>query len=464
VAGSGAKLRGRPGEVSIFSTIFVFSAFRLAVAVHVPPDDTGEGFLPMHRLLVLIGALLLALPALAQKSPFPEAGVPRDTTIRTYRLDSVEVIPQAELVRGMLLLNRDIQLELGGAVDNMYNFKFGLAEKQFRSLKRRYPTHPLPYFLLGLSEWWKIVPTNIQTTQYDDTFFAYMDSTIHFGEKLYEADNKNFEAAFFLAAAYGFQARLHSERSNWRKATVASKRSLEYLEKSKVANSLSPEFLFGEALRNYYAVWIHENYALLRPVLVFFDKGNKQLGIQQLRYVAENGFYTGTEAKMFLMKILANEENNPDAAMAVSRQLAANYPDNAYFQRFYARLTFIDGNFEEAERVAKEILDKINHRMPGYEAVSGRYASYILAYLSEHKYHDLTQAKHHYQNAIRFAEQTNEKESGYFIYSHLHLARIYDQEKNVPQARAHYAIVKKVAERKSEPYQEANAYLRKRRR
>lgn len=418
----------------------------------------------MTKFLAFLGAFLLSLPVLAQQPGSSGAGIPPDTVLQGYQLDSVVVIPQTEMVKGMLLLNRDIQLELGGAVDNLYNFKFALAEKQFNSLKRRYPTHPMPYFLLGLSQWWKIMPSNIQTTQYDDLFLAYMDSSITFGERLYEQDNTNFEAAFFLAAAYGFKARLHSERSNWRKATVDSKRSLEYLEKSKVGNGLSPEFLFGEGLRNFYAVWIYDNYMLLRPVLAFFDKGNKKLGIQQLRYVADNAFYTGTEAKLFLMRILANEENNPDAAMPIARQLARNYPDNAYFQRFYARLAFINGNFAEAETTAKDMLAKIDRGLPGFEAVSGRYAAYILAYLYENKYKDLAQAKAYYQRCINFAEQTNETESGYYLYAHLHLARIADQENNIPQARAHYTIIRKNADRKMEAFKEAQAYLRKRRR
>lgn len=33
------------------------------------------------------------------------------------------------------------------------DFKFDKAERQFRSLRRRYPQHPMPYFLLGLSTW-----------------------------------------------------------------------------------------------------------------------------------------------------------------------------------------------------------------------------------------------------------------------------------------------------------------------
>ena len=91
----------------------------------------------------------------------------------------------------------------------------------------------MPYFLLGLSTWWKIMPTNFQTTQYDKTFFAYMDTAITKAQKLFDADNNNYEASFFLSAAYGFDARLHGERHDWRKATVGASRSLNYLKKAR---------------------------------------------------------------------------------------------------------------------------------------------------------------------------------------------------------------------------------------
>src|SRR5690606_27370579 len=171
-----------------------------------------------------------------------------DSIMRTIVIDSVVVLPQAKQIEGMLLLDKDIQNELGGAVDNLYNFKYGLAETQFKSLRRRYPNHPMPYFLMGLSQWWKIVPTNIRTRQYDAAFYAYMDTSITFAEKIRENDAGNFEMAFFLAAAHGFKARLHAERADWRKATIASKNVLDYLQLSRVGNGLSPEFLFGEGL------------------------------------------------------------------------------------------------------------------------------------------------------------------------------------------------------------------------
>ena len=413
----------------------------------------------MKKFLIVALSFLLPGFSIAQD----QNGQGDTTAMRHIQIAEVDVLPAALAIKGMLLLNKDIQYELEGAVDNMYNFKYERAEKQFKSLGRRYPNHPLPYFLMGLSQWWKIVPTNIETRQYDRQFFAYMDTTIQIAEAMYEKDEKNYEAAFFLAAAYGFTGRLHSERSNWRKATVASKNALEYMEIAKAGNGLSPEFLFGEALFNYYSIWIHENYTLLRPVLAFFPDGDKRLGVRQLNYVANNGFYTGTEAKFFLMKIHSDGGNDLNEALKISRDLATKYPDNAYFQRYYARLLFVNGQFTMAERISLEILEKLDQKMPGYEAISGRYATYILAYINQNKYRDFNKAKAYYQQSIVFAEMTGERDSGYFINSYLNLARIEKQEKDLSAAKKLYSIVLNVSEKKSVPYKEAKDFLKKNR-
>jgi hypothetical protein len=401
--------------------------------------------------------LLTLLPFLARAQQ-PDT---TRTPIRNIETENVDVLPNAVDTKGWLLLDRDIQTELEGAVQNLYNCKYERAEKQFRSLRRRYPNHPMPYFLLGLSEWWKIVPTNIKSKQYDKLFFAYMDSSITKAEAMYEADKKNYEACFFLAAAYGFDGRLNAERSNWPRATISAKRALKYLEISKEANGLSPEFLFGQALFNYYAVWIPDNYPLLKPVLLLFPKGDKQVGLQQLRNVADNGFYVGPEAKVFLMRILNNEENNPEAAMPIARSLASTYPDNGYFQRFYALLCFNMGEFRESERVSQDILAKLNQGMPGYEAISGRYATYFLGWLMQNRYKDFAKAKDYYQRCIVFAETTDETKGGFYLHSNYNLARIAEKEKDLGTARRYYAVVEGIADKKSDQYRESKAFLKK---
>lgn len=413
----------------------------------------------MGGLPLLIGLLLALSPRTGwAQTPDTLRKVP---PMRTVEIDNVDVLPGAIDTKGWLLLDQDIQTELEGAVHNLYNFKYDKAEKQFRSLRRRYPQHPMPYFLLGLSTWWKIMPTSFGTKQYDNIFYAYMDTAITKAEQLYNADDKNYEASFFLAAANGFSARLHGERRDWSKATFSAKRALTYLRKSQEANGLSPEFMFGQAIFNYYAVWISENYPLLKPVLLFFPKGDKALGLNQLRTVAAKGFYTSTEAKVFLMKILNNEEGNGAEALPVARQLAQEYPDNAYFQRFYALLTFREGKFVDCERTSKAILDNLNRGLPGYEGISGRYASYFMGYFMENEYRDIAKAKDYYQRCIVFSESTGDTKGGFYLFANTNLARIAAREKDLPAARRYYEVVADKAERKSEQAREAKAFLKK---
>jgi hypothetical protein len=380
---------------------------------------------------------------------------------RNIRLANVDVAPAAVDTKGWLLLDKDIQTELEGGVENLYNFKFDKAERQFRSLRRRYPQHPLPYFLLGLSTWWKIIPTNTMEKKYDKIFFAYMDTAATKAEALYDQDHQNYEACFFLAGANGFSARLHAERHDYTRATIESRRSLKYLELSKQANGLSPEFLFGQALFNYYAVWIAEEHPWLRPVLLLFPKGNRTLGLQQLRMAADNAVYTGPEAKFFLMKIMASErENMPEEALKVTRQLATTYPDNPYFQRQYALQSFNSGNFADCERISKNILEKYNEGATGYESFSGRYATYFLGYIQQNKYKSLAAAKSYYQRCLVFSEVTEQTDGGFYYFATMSLARIAVKENDPAAAARYYKVVVDQADHKSANYREAKDYLK----
>ncbi len=85
----------------------------------------------------------------------------------------------------ILISDVNMQLECSQALNDMYNFKFEKAEKQMQWFKKKYAWHPLPYFLLGLNEWWKIEP-NSRITIYDDRFLSYMDSAILVAENLHD--------------------------------------------------------------------------------------------------------------------------------------------------------------------------------------------------------------------------------------------------------------------------------------
>jgi hypothetical protein len=336
------------------------------------------------------------------------------------------------------------------------------AERQFRWFKQKYGWHPLPYFLLGLSEWWKIMP-DLSQKKHDDRFLAYMDSTIRVADHLRETHPEYAtESAFFLAAAYGFKGRLYSdeERKEWSKAAIAGKRALKYLEECKSKNYLSPELLFGDALYNYFSVWVPENYPALKLVLWAFPKGDKQLGLQQLREVSFNAFYTRTEAMVWLMRIWNSYENKNDQALQLSEYLHTTYPDNAYFHRYYARMLYARGMFPELEVQSKEILSRIDSGQIGYEATSGRYAAFFLGQLGDMRKQPL-EAKKYYQLAVRYSEERGATDSGYYLYSLISLGEIAAKEGNKAEAAKYFKEVKKKADRKDEAFKDAKRRLKK---
>jgi hypothetical protein len=391
-------------------------------------------FLNKTLISTVLVSLLLGLAASGQ--------VKKDTTI-------------------ILISSTVIQMEAAQAMNDLYDFKFEKAEQQMRWFKQKYSWHPLPYFMLGLSQWWKIMP-NTKDMQYDDLFLAYMDSTLAVAGNLYKKHPEyKIEAAFFLAAAHGFKGRLYSdeERKNWRKAAVEGKAALNYLEVCRTKEDLSPELLFGDALYNYFSVWVPENYPALKPLLWFFRKGDKALGLKQLKEVSYNAFYTRTEAMVWLMRILNSYENDQVRAFQIAEYLFQTYPNNAYFHRYYARMLYSRGMYPQLEVESKRILNLIDSAKFGYEATSGRYAAFFLGQMYDFQGKDEL-SKEYYMLSTKYAEQVGATESGYYLYSLIALGEINQRQGNKVEAKRYFSLVKKKAGRKDEAFKDAKRRLK----
>ncbi|MFQ3575115.1 MAG: tol-pal system protein YbgF [Cytophagales bacterium] len=358
-----------------------------------------------------------------------------------------------------LLQDLDVQLEANDAINAMYNFSFDSATTKFNELKMKFPEHPLPYFLFGLMEYWKILP-NEENQQYDKSFLAYMDTAISKAEVFYKKDKKDIEANFFLAAAYGFKGRLLSDRKKWTKSAVAGKNSLNHLQLSKGQNDLSPEFLFGDALYNYYSVWIPENYPFLKPVMAMFPKGEKNQGINQLKEVAYNAFYTRIEALSYLMRIYFVEENDAASALPIAKHLHEQFPNNPFFHRYYARICYQMGDATLAERLSLEILEKREKKYPFYEEVSGRYAAFFLGYIYRFRFNQWDKAKKYLLLSVELAEKVNQTNVGFYLYSLQYLAQMAIKEKNNDLAKEYYQKIKKNADKDHPTYKEAKKFLK----
>ncbi len=362
----------------------------------------------------------------------------------------------------ILISDFTVQSQTTDAMNNLYNFQFDSAELFFRDFKKEYRWHPLPYFLAGLAEWWKIMP-NSRIKIYDEKFLTYMDSSILIAENLYKHyPEYKIEAAFFLAAAHGFKGELYAdlERKDWLKAASEGKSALKYLEVCRGKNNLSPELLFGDGLYNYFREWVPENYKSLKPIFWLFHHGDKALGLKQLKEVSYNAFYTRTEAMVWLMRILAGYENDLQRAFQLSEYLHQTYPNNPYFHRYYARMLYSLNIHPKMEQQCVQILQRIDSGRFGYEAVSGRYAAFFLGQLSESQ-RKLEEAKKYYLLGVKYSEEVGATDSGYYLYSLISLGEIYSQQKDKKTAKKYFNLVKKTAGRKDEAYKDAKRRLKK---
>jgi hypothetical protein len=358
-----------------------------------------------------------------------------------------------------LLLDKGLQYRITKAINSMYNFDFATAERDFTVIMYQYPEHPLPDFLMGLGYWWRI-EMNVDNTRYDKIFIQYLDRANAKAKKMLDQNPKNKEAAFFLAAGHGFQGRLYSERKSWTKATFAGKNALKYMEMSRGEQEFNPELLLGDALFNYFSVWIPENYPLLKPVLALFPKGNKKLGLSQLEKVASNAFYTRVEAQYFLFRLYGSEENRPEDALRIVEYLHEKFPNNPYFHRSYARYLYTTGKWTQAMQESLEILDRLQQKQFGYEATSGRYAAF---YLGEYFYRigNTIEAKRYYSKTATIGEESESQESGYYLFSLISLGKIATAEKNKALAKTYFNQVKRYAKRKHPAHQEARDFIKK---
>lgn len=348
-----------------------------------------------------------------------------------------------------LTANPAMLMESVKALNDLYDFQFAEAEAQIEILREQYGWHPLPHFLMGLSQWWKLMPIG-HDEAIQEKFLHYMNKSIDVAEKLMDdSEEYKIEAAFFLAASHGLKAYLFSEEENrnWTKAAFQGKAALRYLEMCSENNYLSPELLFGDGLYNYFAVWVPENYPILRMLFRFMRKGDKALGLRQLQTVAANALYTRIEAMIWLMRIQNSYENNQTEAFRLAEYLHQTFPHNPYFHRYYVRMLYQRGMYPQIEKESLYLLSQVDSAKFGFEETTGRYASFFLGQYYEHL-SNMEEAKKYYKRTVEFAEKNNSMESGYTLYAMVSLGEMAMRQNDKALAEEYFKKVKKLTGRK----------------
>lgn len=357
----------------------------------------------------------------------------------------------------IILNNMDMQIRLSDAINNMYNFNFIQAETEFQQLAVEYPEHPIAYFLLGLSTWWQILP-NLSDETKDELLLNYMNTSIEKAEILFTQNESNMEAAFFLAASYGFKGRLYGERRKYLKAVGMAKKALKYYEVGAEQSYLSPEFLLGKGLFNYYMPYIRDKYPLLKPFLS--SKGDMQVGLESLVTVSNNAFYTRTEAQYYLTQIYARDAKTYKKAYEKSRYLHMTFPNNSYFHQSFMIMCYGTAKFSEALEKADKLIENYNNQSFGYGKNYARRAYFIAGTILYKTKREPEKAKPYFEQSVKLAEELGKRDQNYYYQSLVYLGNMAEEDGDEKLAKEYYKKLKKDSKRKSDYKKQAKEYLK----
>lgn len=319
-------------------------------------------------------------------------------------------------------------------INYIYNLEFESAEKEFTVLINREPDEPAGYFFYAMVDWWRIM-LDYDNPGYDEGFKNKLKKVIDICDARLEKDEFDIVALFFKCGSIGFRGRLFSHRDSWLKAADDGRLAYPILMKAYKLAPNNYDILLGIGIYDYFAEVIPEQYPILKPVMLFFPKGNKLRGIDELRIAADKAHYANTESAYFLLQVYLNYENNPYPALELALRLYNKYPDNSVFHRYLGRTYVKLGKWVDVERTFNDIMQRYYNRKRGYSNLVAREAEYYLGLFNFYN-NNLDLALKHFYKCDELSRGLDKKKiSGFMVMANLRVGNIYDL-----QNKRNYAI------------------------
>lgn len=349
------------------------------------------------------------------------------------------MLPSLSSAQWVLMSSRADSLVTEGT-QQVYNVEFSAAEDNFKKVIDLYPDHPVGYFLSAMVSWWQIT-LHRSTSQYDKTFLKRIEKVIDVSDDILDENPLDIRALFFKAGALGYRGRFYAQNEEWYSAATDGAAAYNLLKKCIALAPGNHDVMLGTGLYNYFAKAIPDRYPLTKPLMTFFPRGDRSLGLYQLRASAEHARYANVEAQVVLMQIYYGFENNNEKAFEYAEMLHTRYPNNPYFHRYLGRSLVRMGNYSEFEKVWRKILINSIDRKFGYDNLTAREAMYYIGLALMHRGENDMALKYFLKSIEGSKLLDKEGESGFLVKATLNVGKLYDIKNNRQEAISYYKKV-----------------------
>lgn len=235
------------------------------------------------------------------------------------------------------------------SLDHIYNYEFDEAEAVINQVEKKYPNHPVTHILDSFILYWKHLPIKDNPTKSKE-YIQKLNLALSATDKKFGKDTKDPEGIFYIMVARGYMAMMYNYRGEMLSAAGEGKKAYNAFVEGMKLMDKNPEFYFTSGMYNYYVEVYPELHPMVKPLLIFFKDGNKELGLKQVDIATRQGVITRAEACYYLSHLYIKYEMKPDKAVPYLNKLTDWYPKNPVFVMKNAEALLLAGQYDQATK------------------------------------------------------------------------------------------------------------------
>lgn len=244
-----------------------------------------------------------------------------------------------------------------------YNLRLPDARQAAEALKREYPDHPAGYTLAAETYWWE-AQTDVGNDRIEDAYYEAQKLAVQKAEAAIEAGKySKVETTAYLASAHGSLARFQvTQKGAMFSAMRAGLRAHKYAEEVYKFDKDYYDIYVGLGAFNYFSGSLP---AVIKPFAWLIGaRGDRNLGLQQLKTAMEKARYSQTEAQIVYYTAMLESEKNYAEAWRTLQGLRSSYPDNFVFYVWTADWFRRQGKGSEGAEHFEKIFQQESARSP----------------------------------------------------------------------------------------------------
>jgi tetratricopeptide (TPR) repeat protein len=251
-------------------------------------------------------------------------------------------------------------------LDLIYNMEFEAALEAAQRLIDRVPTHPAGHFYRAATYWqWRLVAVDPQQRA---TLLTHFTTAVQLTQESAEhlAATHAAEAAFYLGATYGLQARMHFVEQHYVRALYAAYQGSQYLQQCVTYAPDCYDAYAGLGTYHYVLARVPDVWRGIVEQLVGLV-GDRDKGLHALEQARTAGGLASVEASSLLAKIYTLPgEQQYDKAYALLAPLVQRYPNNSDYRTRLGLICAYQAQWACARQMYQQLLADTQEGKPYY--------------------------------------------------------------------------------------------------